>query len=160
MKIVSIGLILLSIFWGARKYVEILESRLDWLKGWEAILRVWREWISCYSYSVDEIIQKTSDDEALCGFSICKKICKKRIEDILEDTRNEPFVLEADKQIVINVLLRIGNSMLDIEVEVLTSAIAKLSESVEKCNCILKERRVLVYKLTPLLCGAIFVLLW
>ena len=160
MKITAIGLIAHSIFWGARNYIRMLEFRFEWLKEWEMIFRAWREWISYYSYSVDELIYKTTDEDRLKCFSVCESIRGKNLNEIISDVLKEQLILDKDKQIVVDVLSKIGESMLNTEIDGLAQAISKLSDAVENCGSILQERKVLVYKLTPLLCGVLFVLLW
>ena len=99
-------------------------------------------------------------DAVSADLRVAKEMKNKTIKEILVQVENAQGVLSSDKQVIYDVLKNIGNSMVDSEVDGLSYAIDKLQNIIETFEKTVKERKQLFYKLTPLLCGALAVILW
>lgn len=109
---------------------------------------------------MDELISQTAMDAATADLLTAKQIKNKTIDDILIEVDNAQGISSSDKQVISDVLKNIGNSMADSEIDSLSYAISKLQNIIETFEKTVKERKQLFYKLTPLLCGALAVILW
>ncbi len=153
-------MIVLSICWGVRIYLKTLESQLEYLKDWEKIFRLWREWITRFSSSVDELISQTVSDTLTADLGVAKEMKGKTINDLLSLIQANQKIQTSDKQVIAEVLKNIGNSMVECELESLSYTISKLQILIVEREKTLKERKGLIFKLTPLLCGALAIILW
>lgn len=160
MKIIAIILITGSVIWFVRIYIKGLENQLCYFRDWEKIFRAWSEWISRFSVSVDELIEQTVLNSLTCDLSVSKTFKDKTFSSIVADVGTRRDINPSENEVILEVLQNIGNSMVEKEINNLTYATEKLQEVIQKRENLLKERRNLLYKLAPLLCGGLAVVLW
>lgn len=159
MKIVPIGLICLSLCICVKKYIGRLKSRGEFASDWSNIFRTWRDSILHFSFSVDELIAYISENASTSSLSASLNIKDKSLEEIIVWIKTAEAE-ERDRQTVLDVLSKVGESFKETEAESLAHAADSLRESASANREKVKEKQELLYKLTPLLCGAIAILLW
>lgn len=159
MKLIGITVMSMGAFLGVKNYVDSLKAQLVFLKDWEKIFRLWKEWILHFSYSTAELIERTVTDALSCELFVSKMMKNKQIQEII--TYIESYPLSADeKQIVLQILKELGNSLTEAEVQSLSHAANMLKAKVSERESVVKEKTTLLYKITPLLCAAAAILIW
>lgn len=159
MKLVGIIVMSLGAFLGVKNYIDSLREQLIFLRDWAQIFWLWKEWILHFSYSTAELIERTVTDSISSKLSAAKMMSGKRIDEIITYVENFPLS-EDEKQIVLKILRELGNSLTETEVQSLSSAIKTLETKISERESIFKEKTTLLYKLTPLLCAAVAILIW
>lgn len=160
MKIIAVGLIFCSVLWCVRIYIRELEEQLIYFKDWEKIFRAWSEWLERFSISVDELIEQTATNPITCELSMAKQMQGHTIQEISSAILGRKGVVAWENEVILEVLQNIGNSMIGKEIESLDYAVNNLQKIILDRQNILKERKKLLYKLTPLLCGGLTIILW
>lgn len=160
MKYAAIGLIVFSIFKYAHVYVKIQERKLQFISDWIKILRLWQNWILLFTYSVDELIKRTGSDASTSKLYVTDQIKGQNIENIKFFVENFPYACEEDKQDIVSVLNNIGSSLAENEAKELSYAVLKLEQKMATLEKTVKERKSLIIKITPLICGTLAIVLW
>ena len=159
MKLIGIAVMSTGAFLGVKNYVDSLKAQLVFLKDWAKIFQLWKEWILHFSYSTAELIERTVTDTLSSELFVSKMMKNKKIEEII--TYIESYPLSADeKQIVLQILKELGNSLTEAEVQSLSHAAKLLGDKVSEREAVVKEKTTLLYKITPLLCAAAAILIW
>ncbi len=160
MKLLGILLLLLGALQCVRIYTTELKKQLIWLRDWERIFSCWKDWIERFSYSIDELIEQTSKDILTCKLESSNLMRGENAEQLIARISGcKEFALQ-DKQLVVSTLQEMGNSLTEKEIESLDRSIDILRNRIKESEKTVKERTALLYKLVPLMCGAVSVILW
>lgn len=156
------GVILITVsgLWGTKSYVDFSAQQIRLLKEWLKIFTFWRDQIENYGFSVAEIISNLSKDASLQSLSVSRLIADKTPEEILAILQADNVLPAEQKTLIAEVIRELGTTLSRTQTERLVRAESALVTSIEEKEHCLKERSAMLYKLVPLLCGAVAVLLW
>lgn len=160
MKILGIILLFVGAIRSVKLYTAYLHKQLEVLCDWEKIFRCWKDWMVRFSFSVDELIRYTAQDIATSSLTSAQQMENENIRQLIDRLNCESVLPKDELEIIIVTLREIGNSLTENELEGLNRSICSLQEKITEREKTVKERTALLYKLIPLLCGALAVVLW
>ena len=146
--------------WSVKLYTAYLHKQLELLCDWEKIFRCWKDWMVRFSFSVDELIGYTAKDIATSCLASARQMENENIRQLIDRLSCESILPQEELEIIIVTLRELGNSLTENELEGLDRSICSLQEKITEREKTVKERTALLYKLIPLLCGALAVVLW
>ena len=156
----AIIMMCLGLIWGVKVYLDMLKGKWIFAYNWEKIFRLWKSLIARFSYSISELLDQTTNDVTTKDLEVIRQIQGLEFQEIKKKVNECMIANEADRQVVEEVLDRIGSTVTESEIESLAHAIELLEQSAALHQASHKEKKILLYKLLPLLCGAIAILFW
>ncbi len=123
-------------------------------------MRYWKDWIEQYRYSVPELIHHTISDHKTKDFVIVSDFTDGSPEDLTTLVNCDNRLDEKSKEIIISSFQELGDTLSENGMKNLASKASQLKEILKEKEVTSKERSILLFKLVPLICGAIAVILW
>ena len=160
MKILGILLVFVGAIRITHLYILRLKDQLKFLQDWEKIFRCWKDWIERYSYSLDELIYQTTVDPLTSKLNNTYFLKDKTVSQLIDSLSEDVTIPADDITIVMDLLGEFGGSVMEHELAGLDRSIDKLQLKITEREKTVRERAGLLYKLVPLLCGALAVILW
>lgn len=123
-------------------------------------MRYWKDWIEQYRYSVPELIHHTISDHKTKDFLIVSDFTDGSSEEMTTLVKRDKRLGEKEKEILISSFRELGDVLSENGTKNLASKANQLKEILKEKEVTSKERSILLFKLVPLICGAIAVILW
>ena len=153
--LMSIGCISLSDL-----YIKQLKHNHLRLLQWTELLGHWRAWITNYRYSLTELITHTFSDPPTADFVILKDIKLHTMDALIETLQGRGYLNAKHSSVLITAVSSLGQNFAEAELKQLSASIDVLNKLIKENEIVVKERTTLCYKLVPLLCAAIAIILW
>ncbi len=160
MKLLGTVLIFTGAALAAKTYIDRLKRWLENLEDCIKILRCWSNWIIQYSYSVNELIEHTTNDNETSSLGFARLFVDCNCDGLIALLSDGDLLEVSDRNVMVSLLENIGSSLTQTETQRIEECVALLTDSKTKKESLLTERRSLLLKIVPLICAAIAVILW
>ena len=149
-----------TLLW-VKRYTHDLNNKLQNAKDWIKVFSLWKNLIELYRYSIPELIEATLADPSTKDFRITALLNDLLLEENTKSlNKADGLFFGEEQQLIYNCLQQLGASLAETEVQQLENCISELDKFIKEKEITVKERTALLYKLTPLFCGGIAVILW
>ncbi len=160
MKILGIIFLFSGSMWGVKTHLDTYKEQISQLKQWQKILDLWRIWLVDYSYSLEELLEQTGQNVATKHLPLANTIKFLNLKEIILFLKTDSNLPEEQRSVLIQLFREFGRTLKEDQANELKRCSHNLAETLNQKEKTIKERSALLYKLTPLLIGAVAIMLW
>lgn len=161
MKSIGILLLIFSAGYSVIIYTGQIKKPVSELREWCTVLSFWKEQIGVYGYAVDELSGRLRTHPVYRSLDLCEKIGQGGMAEVITYASGEECSLSSDaREIVLEILSSLGTHLAETQDAMLAESIGRLKEKLIESDKNMRQRCAVIYKIAPLLCGALIVLCW
>ena len=161
MKITGIFLLIVSTGYGVVLYTRQMKQTLSELNEWCLVLAAWQEEIAAFGFAVDELGKRLADHPVCRSLALTEKISDRPMTEIAEYVAGEECPLRAeDKEYLTCVLSSLGSYLTETQDKQLGESVQTMKNRAREYEETVRRKCGLLYKIAPLVCGALIVICW
>ncbi len=131
------------------------------MNDWCTVLSFWQEEITAYGFAVDELGKRLYTHPICRSIALTGKIGGKTMSEIVSYVAGDTCALRGeDKENLLHTLTSFGSHLSETQDRMLEESVTMLKKRTEEQKNDIRQKSALIYKIAPLLCGAVIVLCW